>query len=108
MWLRVAWRNGGDEPRNPGLCARSEPSLNHENKVPTREVLLGPGEQFEKHRSKLESYEAFCRELGELRADVALVWLLHNPVVTGPIIGLRTVDQLIGSLRSLELKLDGW
>jgi aryl-alcohol dehydrogenase-like predicted oxidoreductase len=37
---------------------------------------------------------------------VALAWLLHNPVVTSPIIGPRTLDQLTGSLRSLELKLD--
>ena len=30
------------------------------------------------------------RELGEQPADVALAWLLHNPVVTAPIIGART------------------
>lgn len=63
-------------------------------------------EQIEKHRPKLAAYEAFCRELGEQPADVALAWLLHNPVVTGPIIGPRTVEQLTGSLRSLELQLD--
>ena len=28
-----------------------------------------------------------CRELGEEPANVALAWLLHNPVVTAPIIG---------------------
>jgi aryl-alcohol dehydrogenase-like predicted oxidoreductase len=37
-------------------------------------------------------------------ADVALAWLLKNPVVTAPIIGPRTIDQLKGSLRALELK----
>jgi aryl-alcohol dehydrogenase-like predicted oxidoreductase len=45
----------------------------------------------EKHRSKLERYEALCRELGEEPATVALAWLLHNPAVTAPIIGPRTV-----------------
>ncbi|MCS7221722.1 MAG: aldo/keto reductase [Anaerolineae bacterium] len=59
----------------------------------------------ERHRPQLEQYEAFCRELGEKPADVALAWLLHNPVVTAPIIGPRTLDQLEGSLRALELKL---
>ncbi len=30
-------------------------------------------------------------------ADVALAWLLHNPVVTAPIIGPRTLEQLDGA-----------
>ena len=59
----------------------------------------------EKIRPQLESYEAFCQELGESPADVALAWLLHNPVVTAPIIGPRTAEQLSGSLRAVELKL---
>ena len=59
----------------------------------------------EKHRAKLESYEQLCAELGEQPADVALAWLLSNPVVTAPIIGPRTLEQLGGSLRALELKL---
>ncbi len=58
------------------------------------------------HRSELERYEALCRELGEEPADVALAWLLSNPVVTAPIIGPRTLQQLDESLRSLEVKLD--
>jgi aryl-alcohol dehydrogenase-like predicted oxidoreductase len=36
---------------------------------------------------------------------VALAWLLHNPDVTSPIIGPRTMQQLEGSLRALKLKL---
>jgi len=57
-------------------------------------------------RPQIEAYEAFCKELGEEPADVALAWLLHNPVVTAPIIGPRTMEQLDGSLRALEIKLD--
>lgn len=56
-------------------------------------------------RPQLEQYEALCRELGEHPANVALAWLLRNPVVTAPIIGPRTIEQLIGTLRALELKL---
>ena len=37
---------------------------------------------------------------------MALAWLLHNPVVTAPIIGPRTLDQLTGSLRALKIKLN--
>jgi aryl-alcohol dehydrogenase-like predicted oxidoreductase len=60
----------------------------------------------ERHRSKLEAYEGLCRELGKPPAEVALAWLLANPVVTAPIIGPRTVAQLEESLAPLELSLD--
>jgi aryl-alcohol dehydrogenase-like predicted oxidoreductase len=57
-------------------------------------------------RPQLVAWEAFCRKLGEKPADIALAWLLHNPVVTAPIIGPRTLEQFTGSLRALEIKLD--
>jgi len=59
----------------------------------------------EKHRPQLEAYEALCARLAESPAAVALAWMLHNPVVTGPIIGPRTVEQLGPGLRALELRL---
>ena len=36
---------------------------------------------------------------------MALAWLLHNPVVTAPIIGPRTMDQFDGNLHSLAIDL---
>lgn len=60
----------------------------------------------EKQRDQIQAYEDFCDELGEAPADVALAWLLHQPVVTAPIVGPRTMDQLNGNLHSLEIKLD--
>jgi aryl-alcohol dehydrogenase-like predicted oxidoreductase len=57
------------------------------------------------HGEQMEKYENFCDSIGEKPADVALAWLLHNPVVTAPIIGPRTMEQLTGSLRALEIKL---
>lgn len=60
----------------------------------------------EKYRPQLEQYEAFCAEIGEAPADVALAWMLANPVITAPIIGPRTMDQLKGSLRALEISLN--
>jgi aryl-alcohol dehydrogenase-like predicted oxidoreductase len=66
-------------------------------------------EGFEKRveakRPQLEKYEALCKELGEEPANVALAWLLHNPTVTAPIIGPRTMEQLIGVLKVPEIKL---
>ena len=62
--------------------------------------------QVEAKREKLERYEALCRDLGEAPATVALAWLLHNPVVTAPIIGPRTIEQLEGAVRATEVTLD--
>jgi aryl-alcohol dehydrogenase-like predicted oxidoreductase len=36
---------------------------------------------------------------------VALAWLLHNPVVTAPIIGPRSVEQVDAALRALDVDL---
>jgi aryl-alcohol dehydrogenase-like predicted oxidoreductase len=63
-------------------------------------------EDLPKYRDRIERYEALCAELGEQPADVALAWVLANPAVTAPIIGPRTLEQLEGSTRALELKLD--
>ncbi len=57
-----------------------------------------------KYAVQLGRYEKFCKQLGEKPADVALAWLLANPVVTAPIIGPRTLEQLTGSLRALKIK----
>lgn len=59
----------------------------------------------EKHRGQLRLFETFCREIGEDPANVALAWLMHNPVVTAPIIGPRTLEQLKASRASLEIVL---
>jgi len=63
-------------------------------------------ESLEEHRDAIEAYEDFCAELGEDPAHVGLAWLLAQPAVTGPIIGPRTMQQLDGALRALELTLD--
>jgi aryl-alcohol dehydrogenase-like predicted oxidoreductase len=63
-------------------------------------------EDLAKHRDAVEAYEKFCADLGESPADVALAWLLANPVVTAPIIGPRTLEQLEGSMRALEIVLE--
>jgi NDP-hexose C3-ketoreductase / dTDP-4-oxo-2-deoxy-alpha-D-pentos-2-ene 2,3-reductase len=70
-----------------------------------RRAEEGRQKEIEKLRPQLEKWEAFCADIGEQPADVALAWLLKNPVVTAPIIGPRTMDQLTGSLRALEINL---
>ncbi len=62
-------------------------------------------EAIDAQRPQLEAYEGLCAELGEHPADVALAWLLHQPAVTAPIIGPRTMEQFEGNLHALEIKL---
>jgi aryl-alcohol dehydrogenase-like predicted oxidoreductase len=57
----------------------------------------------QENSEKLSIYEAFCAEIGNGPATVALAWLLTNPAVTAPIIGPRTIDQLEASIKSLEI-----
>jgi NDP-hexose C3-ketoreductase / dTDP-4-oxo-2-deoxy-alpha-D-pentos-2-ene 2,3-reductase len=60
----------------------------------------------DRHRAQIERYESLCRQIGEKPADVAVAWLLHNPDVTAPIVGPRTLEQLRGTVRALEIELD--
>jgi aryl-alcohol dehydrogenase-like predicted oxidoreductase len=62
-------------------------------------------QEVQKHRAKLEAFERLCHDLGERQADVALAWLLHQPAVTSPIIGPRTLEQLDGTMRVMNLTL---
>jgi len=62
--------------------------------------------EIEEKRNQIEKYQALCKKIGEEPAVVALAWLLHNPAVTAPIIGPRTVEQLENAVRATEIKLD--
>lgn len=55
---------------------------------------------------RLKKWEEFANNYGKSPADLALGWLLHNPVVTAPIIGPRTIEQLTASLGALDVKFD--
>ncbi|MDQ1616743.1 MAG: hypothetical protein QOJ60_2682 [Actinomycetota bacterium] len=62
-------------------------------------------EALDEHRDAIGEYEDLCEELGEEPAHIALAWLIAQPGVTGPIIGPRTMDQLEGAMRALEIDL---
>jgi aryl-alcohol dehydrogenase-like predicted oxidoreductase len=60
----------------------------------------------EEKRDQLAQYENLCRDIGHPPGEVAIAWLLHNPVVTAPIIGPRTVEQLESAVRAAAIELD--
>lgn len=63
-------------------------------------------QRIDAHRSQLEAYEGLCRELGAKPADVALAWLLQDPVVSAAIVGAQTSDELRSGLGALSVELD--
>jgi aryl-alcohol dehydrogenase-like predicted oxidoreductase len=58
------------------------------------------------HREQIETFEDFAEERGLEPGDVALAWLLHQPAVTAPIVGPRTMEQLDSAERALGVVLD--
>jgi NDP-hexose 2,3-enoyl reductase len=59
----------------------------------------------EENRGAIEAYEKLCADLGEEPSNVALAWLLSRPGVTAPIVGPRTIEQIDGAQRAVELTL---
>ena len=68
----------------------------------TREPLQ---KSVDKLRPQLESYEKLCKEIGITPAEVALAWVINNPVVTAPIVGPRTLEQLEANVNASAIKL---
>lgn len=62
--------------------------------------------QLEAKRDQLEAYEALCKTMGHPPAEVALAWLLHQPMVTAPIVGPRTLEQLDSAVRAASIQLE--
>ncbi|MDG1784723.1 MAG: aldo/keto reductase [Ilumatobacter sp.] len=56
-------------------------------------------------RPQLEQWEALCADLGEQPSDIGIAWLLHQPAVTAPIVGPRTIAQLDGALHATSIEL---
>ncbi|MET0297942.1 MAG: aldo/keto reductase [Microbacterium sp.] len=58
-----------------------------------------------RRREQLDAYDLFARERGWTSSALGLAWLLHQPAVTAPIIGPRTVAQLESAVTALDIRL---
>ena len=63
-------------------------------------TLYNPGD-----RTIVDAVAEVAGQRGVPRAQVALAWVLRNPVVTAPIVGARKVSHLDDALAAAELKL---
>jgi len=53
----------------------------------------------------IDVMEEIATEKGASVAQIALAWLLHQPVVTSVIIGVKKKEQLLDNLKSVDVKL---
>tara|TARA_Y100001970_G_scaffold17127_2_gene19366 strand:- start:5395 stop:6375 length:981 start_codon:yes stop_codon:yes gene_type:complete len=63
-------------------------------------------DRYEKFNDQLEKYFSVCDKYSIEPAQLSLAWLLHNPLVTAPIVGPRTVEQLDESIISVDFKME--
>lgn len=59
----------------------------------------------EKNWTLLDYMDTLAKERGTTLTQISLAWLLSNPVITSPIIGTNTVEQLKENLSAINLKL---
>src|SRR3954453_10516909 len=63
-------------------------------------------EELEANRAAIQAFEDLAADLGHSPAELGLAWLLHQPVVTAPIIGPRTPEQLDSALKTVDIRLE--
>ena len=78
--LRARLRPDPVEPARTAAC--SPACSSRRGRRPTTDAAGSRGAP-----RQLEAYEGLCRELGATPADVALAWLLRNPVVSTEVVG---------------------
>lgn len=54
-------------------------------------------------RPQLEAWESLAKDVGYAPATLAFAWLLHNPWVTAPLMGPRTIAQLDMAVRAVDV-----
>ena len=87
-------------PLAAGLLAASPDAASVRRKAPQVQ------EQAKEHADQLAAYQKVCRDLGRTPAEVAVAWLLHQPVVPAVITGPRTAEQLTSAVAALSVNLD--
>jgi aryl-alcohol dehydrogenase-like predicted oxidoreductase len=55
----------------------------------------------------VDRLQEIARRHGRTAGEVAIAWTLHNPAVTGAIVGARNAKQAEGVMRAGDLRLKG-
>ena len=60
----------------------------------------------ERELATVEALRPLAEEAGRTMADMAIAWVLANPVITSPIIGASRPDQLDAAMRAVQSPLE--
>ena len=64
------------------------------------------GQAQDSDRKIVEAVAAVAVERGASRAQIALAWVLHQPAVTAPIVGVTNPEHLTDAVAAVDLRLD--
>ncbi len=53
----------------------------------------------------VERFASLAQEHGKTPAQLAIAWLIHNPVITAPIVGASKVSQIQETLKAVDMSL---
>mgnify|MGYP003856144739 FL=1 len=53
----------------------------------------------------VERFARVAQEHGKTPAQLAIAWLIHNPVITAPIVGASKVSQIQETLKAADMPL---
>jgi len=68
------------------------------------DLLYTPGQETS-NRAIIDAVGTVADEHGVTRAQIALAWLRHQPVVTAPLVGAGTIAQIDEAVASLRIEL---
>ena len=72
-----------------------------------RDVAIGNESLTQRGLDIAHVVKRVAERMGRTASQVALAWTLDNAAVTAPIIGARTLDQLVDNLGALDIEFDG-
>jgi aryl-alcohol dehydrogenase-like predicted oxidoreductase len=72
----------------------------------TSEVENEYGITLDESNQQMMAFSQLCKDLGEKEPVVAIAWCLNHPAVASPIVGVRTLEHLVGLDRAAKLELD--
>lgn len=94
-------------PWSPQARGRLTRDWNEQTERERTDDLMGAlyGATLESDRKVVEAVAALAAARGVPRAQIALAWLLHKPVVTAPIVGASKMQHLDDAVAALSVKL---
>jgi aryl-alcohol dehydrogenase-like predicted oxidoreductase len=94
-------------PLARGRLARDQAATTARSQADPFADMLYPSLTQDSDRAIVDAVGKVAENLGVARAQVALAWLRHQPVVAAPLVGASSMAQIDDAVASLDLELTG-